>query len=678
MPATSARTASTDRYDYAAVTPETVLRVTEDGLLEADRLVARACEAAGPRTFENTIVPLSEAAAAAWRASGRGASLGDLHPDAAVRAAASSARERVGRWRSEVVTRAELAASVRAYAETSEAAGLAGARKRILDLWLRDLRRAGHGLDPVVRSELATLRSRLVELTAAFDRHLNDWSDAIELTAEDFDGLAPTFVAQLAAGAGTGSKSLPIKVSTVVPFLEQSTRRDLRELVLRRLLSVASDENRPVLEEVLAIRRRIAGLLGAPSWSQFANEVRMSGGAEAVREFLDRLLPPLAALAAEERAVMQRLLATDGIEGRVQAWDWHHCHDRQRAALGLDGSRLSEHLPFDAVLGGLFDLVREVFGVDVSEDPTVRAWHPDVRLFVMRDVATGEHLADCYLDPFARDGKTPGAWCGPLDPGSNRPGRPRRPPVLHLVTNFAPAQDGAKPLLQHYAVTVLFHEFGHALEMAVQRAEVCPVDAFLWHELDFVEAPSQILEHWAWAPEVIGRFARHHGTGESPPPALLEPLAAARRLNVGTSILWFAYKAVLDQDLHGPEPVDLDQAYRSAFAVTGFPFVEGTFEPSSFGHIATWQYDAGYYGYFWADVLGDDMFSAFRSEGLFSLATGRRYRSEVLEPTWTVPGRERVRNFLGREPSEKAYLERLGIVGAIGHRGRGRSRGSTA
>jgi Zn-dependent oligopeptidase len=671
MPATSSRTASSGRYDYAAVTPETVRRVTEDGLLEADRLVAQVCETAEPRAFEDTIVPLSDAAAAVSRAEGRGAFMAAVHPDAGVRDAASSARERIGRWRNEVVARAELAASVRAYAETEEAAGLAGARRRSLDLWLRDFRRAGHGLDADARSELATLRGRLVELGATFERHLNDWNDAIELNAEDLDGLAPSFVAQLPAGDGAGSKSLPIRLSSVVPFLEQSARRDLRELVLRRLLSVAADENRPVLEEILAIRRRIAGLMGAPSWSQFANEVRMSGGAEAVREFLDRLIPPLAALAARERTAMRKLLAADGIEGPVKAWDWFRCHEQQRAALGLDGPRLSEHLPFDAVLGGLFDLVREVFGVDVSEDPTVRAWHPDVRYFVLRDVATGEQLADCYLDPFARDGKTPGRWCGPLDPGSNRRGTPRRPPTLHLVTDFAPAQAGAQALLQHHAVTVLFHEFGHALEMAVQRAEVCPVEALLWLELDFVEAPSQILEHWAWAPEVIGRFARHHDSGEPPPPALLEPLAATRRLNVGTNTLWFAYRVVLDQDLHGPEPVDLATAYRSAFDLTGFPFVEGTFQPSSFSHIACWQYDAGVYGYLWAEVLGDDLFSAFRSEGLFSAATGRRYRTEVLEPTWTVPGRDRVCNFLGREPSEKAYLERLGITGAIGQRGRG-------
>jgi Zn-dependent oligopeptidase len=466
-------------------------------------------------------------------------------------------------------------------------------------------------------------------------------------------------------GSTAGTKSLPIVWSTVLPFLEQSTRRDLRELALRKFLSLAADENRPVLEDTLALRRRVAALMGAPSWSQFANEARMSGGADAVQAFLDRTLPPLVGLATDERAVMRDLLHADGVDDELQAWDWFHYHERQRRAIGLDSSALSAHLPLDAVLGGLFGIVRQVFGVEVTEDPTVRAWHPDVRLLVLRDVATGERLADCYVDPFVREGKSPGAWMDQLEPGSNRSGSPRRPPVLYLVTNLAPAAHrDAQPLLQHDDVATLFHEFGHVLEFGLQRAEVF-LASRSWVELDFVEAPSQIMEHWVWAPEVLRQFARHHETGQPPPEAMLERLAESRRLNIGSSTLWYAYRTVLDQALHGPDPVDPGEAYRKAFALTGFPFPEGTFQPSSFIHILL-GYDAGYYSYPWAQVFGDDMFSAFRSEGLLSGAVGRRYRAQVLEPTWTVPGRDRVRNFLGREPSEEAFLERLEIAGREG------------
>jgi thimet oligopeptidase len=649
------------------MTPETVLRETDAGIAEADRLVALAVDPTQSRTFDNTLLTLSDAAAAVWIAEGRGALIGEVHPDAAIRDAADTARERIDRWRNALVQRDDVAAAVRAFADTPDAAALPDRRRRILDLWLRDLRRAGHGLAPATRAELATLRERIVELSARFGRHLREWSESVELEADALDGLSGSFLDQLPAGGSPGSKSLPIVPSTILPFLEQSSRRDLRELVLTKLLGKAAAENGPILDEILGLRRRIAALMGAASWSDYANELRMSGSAAAVDAFLGRVLPPLQVLATGEQAAMHALLVADGIDDELRAWDWLYYHERQRRSTGLDSSALAEHFPLEAVLDGLFALVRDVFGVAVAEVAAPGGWHPDVRGFVLSDVATGEHLGMCYVDLLARQGKSPGAWVYPLDPGLDRAGSPRRPPVQHLVMNITPAAEGAQPLLPHIDVFTLFHEFGHALEFLLQYAEMCWVNLGSWTERDFIEAPSQIMEHWAWSPEVLRRFARHHRTGAPVPEALLAPLAASRRLNIGTVMLWFVgYKAVLDQALHGPEAVDLTDAYRKAFEVTGFPFVEGTLVPASFFHIVTATYDAGYYGYLWAEAIGDDMFTAFRSGGIFSAEVGRRYREAVLEPGWLVPGRDRVRQFLGRDSSEAAYLERLGIGGTAG------------
>jgi thimet oligopeptidase len=651
--------AGLERYDYAAMSPETVRQAVDEGLAEAERLIAQVAHETGSRTFENTLVPLSDASAAVWAADGRGALIGWVHPDADVRRAASEARDLTEKWRAGLPRREDVVAAVRAYAGTVEGAGLMGARRRVLDLWLRDLRRAGHELDAASRTELTRLLDRIVELGVAFDRNLAEWTDSIELDEAGLAGLAPTFLEQLPDGATPGTKRLPIVVSSVFPFLEQSARRDLREAALRRLLNRAADENRPIVEELVALRRQAARMMGAESWSQFANEARMSGGAAAVRDFLGRVLGPLQELAVGERAVMRSLLEAEGVVGDVQAWDWMYCHERERRTIGLDSSELSAHLPLGAVLDGLFDVIRDVFGVAVIEEPAVRGWHPDVRLFVLRDAASREHLADVYLDPLAREGKMPGGWMDVLTPGANKRGSIRRPPVLYLVTNITAPVHAAAPLLSHDDAVTLFHEFGHVLEFGLQRAEVFSVQRS-WAELDFIEAPSQILENWAWAPEVLRRFARHHATGAPPSDELLERLASSRRLNSGTVNLWFGCLAVLDQALHGPEPVDSGEAYRGAFALTGFPFPDGTYQPASFKHLV--GYDAGYYSYLWAQVFGDDMFSAFRTEGLLSREVGHRYRSEVLEPTWTVPGRDRVRNFLGRDPSEQAFLERLGIA----------------
>jgi Zn-dependent oligopeptidase len=359
---------------------------------------------------------------------------------------------------------------------------------------------------------------------------------------------------------------------------------------------------------------------------------------------------------------MRRMLEAEGEpDPQGQPWDWPYLNERQRRALGLDAADLSAHFALGTVLQGLFDLVREVFGVVVTERSDPRGWHPDVRAFDLTDRDTGDRLAHLYLDPFARDGKRPGAWMTTLAEGPTVPGQRRERPTITFVSNVVQPPAGVEPLLHHNDVITLFHEFGHVLEFGLSDPEVFPAQ-FTWVELDFVEAPSQIMEHWVWQPEVLRRLARHHVSGEPPPDALLERLAASRRLNPGISTLWvLGYRSILDQRLHGPDAVDPETAYREAFTVTRLPFPEGTFQPASFSHTMA-DYDAGFYGYLWAQVFGDDMFGAFLRNGPMSPDLGVRYRREVLEPTWTRTGTDRVRGFLGRESSNRAFLERLGII----------------
>jgi len=379
--------------------------------------------------------------------------------------------------------------------------------------------------------------------------------------------------------------------------------------------------------------------------------------------FLEGLIGPLQSLAGVEQAAMLEQLRSDGVDDVLRLSDWIYLHERQRESVGVDFERLAEYFPVDGVLERMIDLLGEVFGVAIVPVPGASVWHPDVRVYRIDDATTGEHLSDVYLDLFGREGKRPGGWMQTLRMPDNTPGRPRRPAVIQLVLNFAAPTGTGPTLLRHDDVVGLIHEFGHVLEFGLARNDGAMIGES-WIELDFVEAPSQIMEHWAWSPTVIQRLGRHHRTGAPPPDDLVAGLREARQLNIGThTLFFFIFRALLDQYLHGPEPVDAMDAYRRAFAVTGFPFMEGTFQPASFDHI-TGNYDAGFYSYIWAQVFGDDMFSAFRDGGLLSAEVGARYRREVLEPSWGVPGRQRVENFLGRPPSDRAFLERLGIADA--------------
>ena len=666
MQATAPSASGWRRYDYASMSAESVDRAADDALAEADRLVQAVIATIGPRTWENTLGALSRAVEVVWRADGIGTSIGWIHPDEGVRVAAARMEERNNQWRRELGRRDDLTQVILEYAGTEDARALEGARRRSLEMWLRDIRRAGFELEPAAKAEFGRLRDRVGDLAVAFTRNLTEWSDELVLGPGDLDGLSESFVAQLPDGPEPGSRGLRIGYATVQPFLEQSSRRDLREEALRKYLSRARAANEPIIEEVIETRRRAAAIMGVDSWSEFANQARMSGGRAEVMAFLDGLIGPLRAVAASERAIMREMLAASGDTGdtgdtsELQVWDWQYVHDAQRRAIGIDSSELAEYFPADAVLAGLFDIVAEVFGVAVDRVPDAPVWHPDVLVYALTDVDSGEHLADLYLDLFARDGKRPGGWLEVLAPPDNSRGAARRPTVLSVVLNSAPPPHG-EALLTHDDVVAVFHEFGHVLEFGLNRSEGSPANPG-WIELDFVEAPSQIMEHWAWSPDVLRRFARHHETGAPPPDDLLEKLPATRRLNVGTTTLYFfLYRTLVDQYLHGPERMSAEQAYRRAFAVTGFPFMEGTFQPATFDHVLEF-YDAGFYSYLWAQVFGDDMFSAFAEAGLLSADVGRRYRREILEPGWAVPGRQRVENFLGRPASDRAFLERLGIA----------------
>jgi thimet oligopeptidase len=232
--------------------------------------------------------------------------------------------------------------------------------------------------------------------------------------------------------------------------------------------------------------------------------------------------------------------------------------------------------------------------------------------------------------------------------------------VSAIVANFTKPAGGRPSLLQHQEVETFFHEFGHILHQTLTRAETARF-AGTATERDFVEAPSQIMEHWVWLPEVLQRFARHHETGEPIPPELVAKLTAAKRLNIAVTTLRQMQFGVLDLLLHDPgQPKDLDDIVRRATEVSLFPPVPDTFFPANFGHLMA-GYDAGYYGYLWSEVYGDDMFSRFEAEGPTNPEVGADYRRQILETGGTRDAIEHLRAFLGREPDNRAFLTNLGI-----------------
>ncbi|MDQ2854078.1 MAG: Zn-dependent oligopeptidase [Chloroflexota bacterium] len=651
-------------HDYTHTTAESVKADVDRALAAAEELIANAVASVDAPSFDATLRPIDLAGAAAIGGYGKGAFMAYVHPEATVRDAGQAAEEQIAKWNVGLPFREDLYRAVRAFAETDEAAALEGEQKRLLQFWLRDFRRAGHELPPADKATLESLRHRLVELEVAFARNINDDQAGIEVTREGLAGLPEAYIERLEPGSQPGTYKVSIKGPEITPFMQQAHDRELREKLFRRNWTSAMN-NRPLLEEALGIRHRIAQLFGLPTWAHYALQIKMAGSPERVEEFYAEIVPPLRAAAAREVAQLQERAERDGLVGPIQAWDWVYYDNKQaREEHGVDQNEVSQYLPLEPVIDGMFALTGQVFGLEYRKVPDARAWHPDVTLYEIHDKASGEMLAHFYADLFPREGKFYHAAAFPLVIGHRNADGTYEKPMNAIVANLTPPSADRPSLLRHGPrgeIVTLFHEFGHILHQSLTRAESTRFSG-AETERDFVEGPSQIMEHWVWEPSILARFARHYETGEPLPDDLVAKMMAGEYLNVGLRAAWQVSFGAEDMAMHASaEPVDIDTAMREAFAVTSLPYPEGTCSVASFGHLMG-GYDAGYYGYLWAEVIGDDLWGRFLAEGITSPAVGQAYRRAILEPNGTRSGDDMVADFLGRPASVQNYLRVRNLI----------------
>jgi Zn-dependent oligopeptidase len=648
-------------FDHTTVTTDSIRALTDRTLRDAEAIVTEIVSATTPRTFASTVAPLEGIARLLSEAYGQGAFAGHVHPDADVRSAAREAEERLNKWALDMTYRDEVYAAMADFATTDEAAALTGEEHRFFEFWMRDLRIAGHELDPETRADVQSMRNRLLELELEFSRNLAENNDTITVSEADLAGMPPEYIEGLSPGAEPGTRLVTMDYPDVLPFMDLCPRRDLRERLSARFNSVEAEANGAILREAIELRARIARAFALPSWAHYRMQEKMAKTPDAVTEFYADLVPPLTTAGTQELAKIAERLHSDGHEGAPAGWDRRFYHTKAlREDHGVDQLEVASYFPLRRVLAGLFDITEKVFGLSYAELDNDGAWHPDASLFEMRDAGSDETIAFFYMDLFPRDGKFTHAAAFPLVPAAHEPHGNRIVPVSAILANLTKPQSGRPSLLRHEEVVTLFHEFGHILHMSLSQARFTRFSAANT-EWDFVEAPSQIMENWCWDPAVLATFAAHHETGEPIPRDLVERLAAARNLDGALFHLRQVFLGQIDLDIHAsldvPDPLEVE-VNRSE--ITLFAHQPGTFSMASFGHLLG-GYDAGYYGYLWAQVFGQDMFTAFRDGGVLSSTVGARYRRLVLEPNGTRDAIDLVTDFLGRDPSNEAFLEHLGI-----------------
>ena len=654
--------------DWDSTDAEDIRRGVSEAIDEAERRIdAIASVPDGARTFENTVLALDEIGDLIGQTDGRFGFLAQVSADADLREAAHEQEQRLDVFASGLGFREELDRALKAYAARAETEALPADAARLLEFALRDYRRNGFELAAEERDVVRNLHERLVRLGIQFRRNIDDYKDAIQVSRGQLAGLPDSYIERLQAEEEDGATSYRVSLDypELHPFLDSAHDGELRRELFLKNHNKAADANIELLEEAISVRDEIARRLGYPSWAAYVLELRMAKSPDNVLDFLTDLEARLAPKLADDLALLRRERERrTGEDGPVQIWDWRYYTNRLLLEEHrVDPFEVAGYFPLDAVLEGMFDLYQRLVGVRfvARPDAAAQAWHPDARPYDIVDAEGGEPLARFYMDLHPRPGKFGHAAAFTLRGGRETAGGGYQQPISAIVANFTKPTADSPSLLRHGEVITLFHEFGHILHQTLTRARFTRFSGTRV-ERDFVEAPSQMLEHWCWERDLLAGFSRHWQTGDPLPSDLLERMIAAKHLSSGAANLRQVYFARLDLAYHSEGArKDTDAIARELHPITGFGFPEDTHFQAGFGHL--FGYDAGYYGYLWSRVYGDDMFTRFEGAAASPEAVGREYRRRILEPGGALDGERLVKSFLGREPSPEAFLRELGING---------------
>ncbi len=569
------------------------------------------------------------------------------------------------------------------------------AQQRIVEAAIRDAELSGVGLEGEARERFNAIQMELAELSTKFSNHVLDATKAFSLTLTtkaEIDGLPPSLVslaAQAARAAGeekatpeNGPWRITLDFPSYGPFMQHSTRGDLREKLYKAHITRASNgnlDNNPLIVRILELRQELADLLGFKSYAELSLASKMAPSVEAVEALLEELRQASYDAAVKDLKELQAFAALHGAEYQdLKHWDISFWAERQREAkFAFTAEELRPYFPLPQVLDGLFGLVKRLFGVTVTPaDGKAPVWHEDVRYFQIAD-ETGSPIAYFYLDPYSRPAeKRGGAW---MDVCINRAKITEdgatniRLPVTYLICNQTPPVDGKPSLMTFYEVETLFHEFGHGLHHMLTKVDYAGAAGINNVEWDAVELPSQFMENWCYERPTLFGMAKHYETGEALPEHYYQKLLAARNYMSGTAMLRQIHFSCVDLELHyryrsGSDETPADVRHRIAKTTIVLPPLPEDSMLCAFGHIFEGGYAAGYYSYKWAEVLSADAFAAFEEAGLEDeeaiKATGGRYRDTVLALGGGKHPMEVFKTFRGREPSTIALLKHNGLVSA--------------
>jgi len=662
---------------FATIRPEHIQPAFLAALAKhKDEIGAIIADPAEP-DFANTIEALEQAGRALSRVGGVFYNLTGADTNEALQTIERELSPITSRHWSAIMMEPALFARVDAVFARRETLGLDAEQLRLLERTHRGFIRSGAQLGPDDKTRLAAINERLAGLGTQFGQNVLKDESSYALVIEDEAGLAdlPAFLVAAMARAATdrghpGKHAVTLSRSVIEPFLTFSTRRDLREEAFiawsKRGENGNGSDNRAIVAEMVKLRSEKAKLLGFATFAHFKLDDTMAKTPENVRNLLELVWKPAKTRAAREAADLSALAQAEGENVAIRPWDWRHYAEKVRQqTYALDEAVLKPYLQLDKIIQAAFDVAGKLFGLAFEAKPELKGYHPDVRIWEVKEAASGRHIGLFIGDYFARASKRSGAWMSAFR-GQRKLGGEVRPIIVN-VCNFAKPAEGKPALLSIDDARTLFHEFGHALHGLLSDVTYGSL-AGTSVSRDFVELPSQLYEHWFLTKEVMRQYCLHAETGEPIREALIDKIKLAQTFNQGFSTIEYTSSALVDLAFHSLEdPGDIDPlAFEAAeLARIGMP-VEITMRHRTphFTHVFSGDgYSAGYYSYLWSEVMDADAFNAFLEAGdVFAPEVAAKLKRFIYSAGDTRDAAEAYTLFRGRFPTPDALLEKRGLA----------------
>lgn len=624
--------------------------------------------------FENTIVALDQSGQLLRRVSAVFYGLNSANTSDEMQALSKELSPLLSKHSDDISLNPRLFERVKQVFDNKEKFNLDKEQTKLLEETYQDFVRGGANLDSAKQAKLRQLNSEIAMLQLTFGQNMLKETNAFQLVIdkkEDLAGLPESLIANAAAAAKAagmeGKWLFTLHNPSVMPFLQYADNRALREKIFKGYINRGNNnndaDNKEVVKTLLQKRLEKAQLMGYEDYASFVLEDRMAKTSVNVYNLLDEVWTPALKQAKAELADIQNEIKKEGNSFEAEGWDWRYYFEKaKKAKFNLDENQIRPYLPLDQVREGAFYVANKLYGITFTQLKDMPLPHPDALCFECKD-KDGTHLGVLYMDFFPRASKRGGAWCGSYRSQTYADGK-RQGPVVTIVCNFTQPAAGEPALLSADEAATLFHEFGHGLHNLFKDVHYYGVSGV---PRDFVELPSQIMEHWVFEPEVLKVYAKHYKTGEVIPAELIEKLDKSGKYGQGFATTEYLAASLLDMDYHVlkeiPADFDVMAFEQQTLGKRGLlKQIPSRYRTTYFNHTMGGGYTAGYYSYIWAEVLDADAFQAFKETGdIFNQDLAQKFRTYILTPGGIDDAMDMYKNFRGKEPGTDALLKNRGL-----------------